>query len=108
MMFDKGFYKRQIEKIAAEQLPIFQRRMNKIIDCGNNLSLLEISYKDKKGNKTKRLVEPYKLTDSDFWGFDINKNEIRRFKVNNIKGIKTSKTKFNPRWDIEMIKAYTN
>ena len=59
-------------------------------------------YVDKKGNRTKRMVEPYKLTDSDFWGYDIAKNEIRRFKTQNIKGVKKSIKTFEPRWDIEM------
>ena len=96
------FYRMQIEKIAAEKISMHDRRMDKIIQSGNNTTLLEISYKDKKGNKTKRYVEPYKLTDSDFWGFDINKAEIRRFKTQNIKGIKMSNKKFQPRWNIEM------
>lgn len=96
------FYKKQIEKIAGENISMHDKRINKIIDGGKNTNLLELSYRDKKGNRTKRYVEPYKLTDSDFWGFDINKGEIRRFKKQNIKGVKISNKTFQPRWDIEV------
>lgn len=48
------------------------------------------------------MVEPYKLTESDFWGYDIDKNGIRRFKTKNIRGVKKSIKTFEPRWDIEI------
>ena len=108
-MNKKNYYKSIINKIASESInnPIpsikgYQNRLRKIIECGNNKTLLTISYVDNKGNRTKRIVEPYKLTDSDFWGYDIVKNGIRRFKTQNIKGIKKSVKTFEPRWDIEM------
>ena len=96
-------YKQQIEKYAAEKiLSISDKRLDKIRQCGNNKRLLEISYRDKKGIRTKRFVEPYKLSGDDFWGFDTSKNEIRRFKTKNVKGIKVSSKMFEPRWNIEM------
>lgn len=100
-----SFYKDVIEKRASDdtlELTPLNKRIQKIKGCGNSAKLLEISYLDKSKNKTKRLVEPYKLTESDFWGYDILKNQIRRFKVSNIKGIKTTTKSFDPKWDIEM------
>jgi len=94
-------YKDYIEK-QAQELTMNDKRINKIKNCGLNKNLLEISYKDKKGTKTKRLVEPYKLSGDDFWGFDTTKNEIRRFKTKNIKGIKETKKPFEARWNIEI------
>lgn len=108
-MNKKSYYKLIINKIASEPInnPIpsiegYKNRIRKITECGNNGNLLTISYVDKSGNRTKRIVEPYKLTDSDFWGYDITKNQIRRFKTQNIKGVKKSIKTFEPRWDIEM------
>ena len=97
----KNKYKSYIEK-QAQELTMLDKRVNKIKNCGLNQKLLEISYKDKSGNKTKRLVEPYKLIGDDFWGFDITKDEIRRFKTKNIKGIKETKKPFDARWDIQI------
>ena len=131
-MNKKNYYKAIIDKIASDTTsnPVpsikgYENRIRKITECGNNKTLMTISYVDKKGNRTnsctsssnskinwgqshywgnrtKRLVEPYKLTDTDFWGYDIAKNEIRRFKTQNIKGVKKSIKTFEPRWDIEM------
>lgn len=108
-MNKKNYYKAIIDKIASDTTPNsvpsvkgYENRIRKIMECGNNKTLMTISYVDKKGNRTKRMVEPYKLTDSDFWGYDIAKNEIRRFKTQSIKGVKKSIKTFEPRWDIEM------
>ena len=108
-MNKKNYYKSIINKIASETLSNeipslkgYQNRLKKIIECANNKNLLTISYVDKNGNRTKRIVEPYKLTDTDFWGYDISKNQIRRFKTNKIKGIKKSIKTYEPRWDIEV------
>ena len=92
-----------IEKIARDKQTIFNNRISRITNAGNNNNMILISYKDRKGNTTRqRLVEPYKLTNDDFWGYDVNKDCIRRFKTSNIKGIKISKEKYEPKWAVEM------
>lgn len=96
-------YKRDIEKKASEKRDLFSTRMSKIKDGGNNQKMIEVSYIDSKGKKTKRLVEPYKLIETDFWGYDPMKDSIRRFKTKNIKGVKNTGKKYEPRWDIEML-----
>lgn len=103
-MNKKNYYKSEIIKIANEIPSIkgYQNRLRKIVECGKNQTMLTISYVDAKGNRTKRMVEPYKLTDSDFWGYDVSSDGIRRFKTKNIKGVKKSIKTFIPRWDIEM------
>lgn len=61
-----------------------------------------VKYKDKKGNITERVLEPYKINGNDFWGYDISKDGIRRFKIENLQNVKSAKDKFNPRWPIEL------
>lgn len=103
---NKNYYKLCIQKIASEStmtsLSAYDKRINKIISSAQSNSVLEINYVDKKGIKTKRLVEPYKLTSDDFWGYDIQKECIRRFKTKNIKGVKTTNKLFDARWPIEV------
>lgn len=108
---NKYYYKQIINKIASEsninnnQIPSikgYEKRLEKIVECGSNKNLLTISYVDRKGNRTKRMVEPYKLTDTDFWAYDTTTDGIRRFKNKNIKGIKKSIKTFEPRWEIEI------
>lgn len=88
-----------IEKIASASS---EKRLNKIRIAGNNTKLIQLSYLDAKKNKTKRFVEPYKLTPDDFWAFDVSKDSIRRFKVKNIKGVALTNKKYEPRWNIEI------
>lgn len=77
-------------------------RISKIQSAGASQTMLAIKYKDRKGKLSERIVEPYKLVGNDFWGYDPTKENIRRFKVKNIKSAKNTKTKYDPRWDIEM------
>lgn len=97
---NKNKYRDLIEKTAANLS--LEQKLKKVKLSGGNNTLLEINYVDRKKAKTKRLVEPYKLTADDFWGYDVEKDSIRRFKTKNIKGIKTTNTPFVPRWPIEI------
>ena len=49
-----------------------------------------------------REVEPYEIRGTDFFGYDIDKQEIRRFKMDQIKNIEKTESAFNPRWDIKV------
>lgn len=93
-----------IEKTASEKLTINQKRINKIVGSANNLNILTLSYRDKNGVRTKRNIEPYKITDTYLWGFDVEKQQIRQFKLNGIKGVKPISEKFLPRWNIDINK----
>lgn len=77
-------------------------RISKIQNAGATQTMLSIKYKDKKGNLSERVVEPYKLQGNDFWGYDPLKESIRRFKIKNIQSAKNTKRKYEPRWEIEM------
>lgn len=77
-------------------------RISKIQNAGATQTMLAIKYKDKKGNLSERIVEPYKLIGNDFWAYDANKESIRRFKIKNLQSARNTKDKFNPRWPIEI------
>lgn len=91
-MQNKAFGKRDLQHI------------DKIKLGGNSTSLIQIKYKDKKGKETIRLVEPYKVDGEDFWGYDPNKDAIRRFKIRSIRSVKPTNQQYQPRWGIEMDK----
>jgi len=49
-----------------------------------------------------REVEPYEIRGGDFFGFDTEKEEIRRFKIDQIQNIEETDNSFDPRWDIKV------
>lgn len=82
-----------------------KRRLNALYKAGSKHRLAEITYTDKKGDVTRRTVEPYKMDGVDFWGYDPEKESIRRFKTERLMRVKPLRTTFQPRWDIEMTKV---
>ena len=49
-----------------------------------------------------REIEPYEIRDKDLFGYDIDKQEIRRFKMDQIQSIEETQNDFDPRWDIKV------
>lgn len=78
------------------------QHINKIKSGGYGSNMVWIKYRDKKGNISTRTVEPYKVDGNDFWGYDPDKGNIRRFKIKNIKSVKPTKISYEPRWEVEM------
>lgn len=78
------------------------QHMDKIKNSANNKNMVFIKYKDKKGDITTRYVEPYEIKGNDLWAYDPVKDSIRRFKVKNIKSVKTTNKIYEPRWEIKM------
>lgn len=91
-----------IEKRAADLGRRTVQQMNNIRVSADQGHLLELKYQNKKGTISTRYVEPYKLTDEDFWGYDPDKQSIRRFKVKNIKSVKKTKKPYTPQWPVEV------
>ena len=50
----------------------------------------------------EREVEPYEIRESDFFGFDIEKKNIRRFKLDQIEEINETQNAFEPKWEIKL------
>ena len=86
-----------------------QEIINNITDGAQNLNILSIEYFEKDGtNEGFRSVEPYSIRDlgtekEAFFGYDIEKNGIRRFTVSRILKVKITNQKFIPRnsWEVE-------
>ena len=98
----KAMYKEEIIKLAASMGKQHQSRLDKIKKAGATKTMLNITYTDKKGATSTRLVEPYKVDGDDFWGYDPSKEGIRRFKSNKIRGVKNTGKQYVPRWEIEV------
>lgn len=79
--------------------------MKKIDNFAKNNKMVNIKYKDKEGEITERMVEPYKIENGDFWGYDPNKEGIRRFKLDNLKKVKGTEIDFSPRWEVKTAKV---
>lgn len=107
-----AFYLNQIEKIAAKKKQSSKsprkkkdkslQYVDKIKKAGNTTKMIELVYTDKKGITTRRKIEPYKISGNDFWGYDPQKESIRRFKIPQISGVKITNKKYQPRWDVQM------
>ena len=102
----------ELIKLAATKLTppvVFTKKhhahIDKIKSAANSAQMVTINYVDRKGNASTRTVEPYKMDGNDFWGYDPEKNNIRRFKVTQIQSVTKTKQTYEPRWDIEMQNA---
>jgi predicted DNA-binding transcriptional regulator YafY len=64
--------------------------------------LLEIEYKNSGGDVTTRLTEPYELRGESYFGFDVEKDGIRNFKLSNILSASVTTRSFVARWPIKI------
>jgi len=67
--------------------------------------MLSFVYIDSEGRKSARTVEPYKLTTKDgqivMYGYDVEAQGIRVFRLGRISALEKQEYEFKPRWDIE-------
>ena len=67
--------------------------------------LVGFAYEDAQGTRTERVVEPYKITikggEIVLFGYDIESQGIRIFKLGSIAAIDSQPYSFKPRWEIE-------
>lgn len=74
-----------------------------IVQAGKETKLLRIVYrKAKTGEVTDRVVEPYEIRGSYFFGYDTEKDEIRQFFIVNILSTEILDEEYSPRWDVNM------
>ena len=69
---------------------------------GRSHKLVKILYNDSKGDITTRLVEPYEFRGNGVYAFCHLRDEIRFFKLNNIKSIEVTETSFEPKFPIKV------
>lgn len=74
--------------------------MNNIKTAADRNLLLRISYTDKKGASTSRLVEPYEIKNGSLWAYCTERDSIRNFKLSNIGMTTVTNVPFTPRFPI--------
>lgn len=79
---------------------------NLIIEAGQDLKTIRINYTEKDGsNEGTREVEPYSFRNKNgidyFYGYDIKKEGIRGFIINQINDVEITDSSYTPRWDVE-------
>jgi len=65
-------------------------------------TLLDVYYKNAKGERSHKNIEPYSFRQGDLMGFDVDEGHIKRFKMENFLQAFNTENKFSPRWTIEL------
>jgi predicted DNA-binding transcriptional regulator YafY len=77
-----------------------------IASAGQNHHTIMITAKEKDGSIEKREAEPYSYRVKDgsefFYCYDISKQGIRSFIVQNIISVEETDNSFSPRWKVEV------
>jgi predicted DNA-binding transcriptional regulator YafY len=94
------------ESIRFDFMPWLPQHENKeklahILEAITNHRQIEIDYRDQKGNCTYRRIEPYQLVMKDYawyvYGYCMERNGFRYFKVIRIQQLKILEEEYNPR-----------
>ena len=76
-----------------------------IIEAGRNLRTLNINYEKADGTRGWREIEPYSFREKNskefLFAFDLEKEAIRSFYLENILEINISDRTFEPRYEVE-------
>lgn len=71
--------------------------------AGENLKLLQLVYrKTETGEVTERVIEPYEIRGGYFFGYDVDKDGIRKFFIVNILRAEVLDEEYEPRWPIKV------
>jgi len=77
-----------------------------IIKAAQSLHTLIITYTSEKGEVTQREVEPYSFRQTKrgvrLFAYDVQKNAIRGFYVDNIQSAQITDRTYSPRWIVEI------
>lgn len=76
--------------------------LNAIRIAAGRRVLLDITYRDSKGNVTTRSTEPYELRDDSYFGYDTDKGCIRNFKISGIVDAVVTKTPYIAKWAVQI------
>lgn len=76
--------------------------IDEIRTAAKNRVLIRIEYIDSKSNTTSRTLEPYELRDDSLFGFDIEKDAIRNFKLNQILNVSVTKIPYIAKWPVQI------
>jgi predicted DNA-binding transcriptional regulator YafY len=70
-----------------------------LVDAIVTRKLVDLTYMDAKGEVTTRVGEPYELNEQGFfWMWDVQKDGIRKFRVDRIQDFTVLDETFSPRF----------
>lgn len=100
----KNYQKDQVAPIYTKR-KTEKENLESIRSAMEKLSIMSFSYSS-SGNTSTRNVEPYKITaDSSgnlvLYGYDLDSNGIRVFKLRNMASLEVQPYTYKPRWDVE-------
>lgn len=70
--------------------------------AAGNLHTVKIKYRKSDGTNSVRDIEPYSIKNYGVYGYDVQKDGIRFFKLSGIMSAKETKNTFAPRWPVEL------
>ena len=74
----------------------------KIKEGATQGQVLRITYKDSKGDVSKRNVEAYEIKNNHLWAYCRKRRSIRQFKLGNISHITVTKYSYLPKWPVKI------
>lgn len=75
--------------------------LNIIAQAGQERRVIVMTYVDAKNKHTIRTVEPYEIKEGKFFGFCLEKNAIRAFKLDGIVNVSIQPETFEPRFEVK-------
>lgn len=73
-----------------------------IREAGRKKRVVRIVYVDKKGTSTWRETEPYEIKDDLYFGYCLEKEGIRAFRLDHIRSAVMTEKTFLPRWHVKL------
>lgn len=68
--------------------------------AANEGKILNITYRDSKGNISTRDTEPYEIKGDSYYAFCRDKSGIRAFVIDNIVSAIVTDSNYSPRWPV--------
>lgn len=73
-----------------------------IREAARRKRVVRIVYVDKKDNSTWRETEPYEMKDDLYFGYCLEKEGIRAFRLDQIRSAVMTEKTFAPRWPVKI------
>lgn len=80
----------------------YQKKMDNIMAGASHRLCVAIKYRDKSGDITERMVEPYEFKSDKLFAHCRDRDAIRAFVVDNIQSALTTNVHFDPRHAIKI------
>jgi predicted DNA-binding transcriptional regulator YafY len=70
--------------------------------AAKDLNTVVITYQDSTGQISDRETEPYEIKDGKYWGFSLDRGQIRQFTIGRIMNAYITSNKYRPRWAVKI------